>query len=201
MKDRAILAVAEKTPDDGSEPAPRHSRVDEEFALLMTMCARVDCAPAPVVRLETTATAQSSRPSPGVTLARPAEIWRPVDSAVTTAAAVTASSPAERTSLVSEVVHAELGPMRITVEREDGAVRVVFEVADTVARVAVETQRASLLSSMYGAGIKVASVVVAVRSGGTAFAQRSLTTKTKRAKSDSAPDVGNEASSALDVVG
>jgi Flagellar hook-length control protein FliK len=201
VKDAAILAVLEKATDDGGEPAPRHSRVDEEFALLMTMCARVADAPPPA----TPAFTGSSAPVTARGLGGAAENWRPVDGAVTTgvsanglAAPVTS---AEKTSFVTDVVHKELGPMRITVERKDGAVRVVFEVQDPIARVAVETQRAALLSSLYEAGVKVASVVVSIRSGGIAFAQRITTTKTKRLASDPEPDVGNDAPSPLNLVG
>ncbi len=198
MKDARVLAVLEKATDDGGEPAPRHSRVDEEFALLMTMCARVAVDPSPAAAIF----AQPSAPAPARAHGA-AETWRSVDGPVTTGAAVTPPSPAEKTSLVTEVTHAELGPMRITVERKDGAVRVVFEVRDPIALVAVESQRASLLSSLYGAGVTVASVIVSVRSGGTAFAQRSFvtTTKTKRATSEQAADVGNDAPSPLNLVG
>jgi len=200
MKDASILAVLEKATDEGGEHAPRHSRVDEEFALLMTMCARVADAPAP-------ATPPKLGTSASVTpmgLSGAAENWRPVDGAVTTSLSASGLAPVaatEKTSFTTEVAHKELGPMRITVERKDGAVRVVFEVQDPIARVAIETQRAALLSSLYAAGVKVASVVVTVRSGGIAFAQRIVTTKTKRAASEPEPDVGNDAPSPLNLVG
>jgi hypothetical protein len=198
VKDASILAVLEKATDDGSQSAPRHSRVDEEFALLMTMCARVADAPLP--------TAPTFAPtSTPVAIAGAPENWRPVDGAVTTgvsASALASPVPAtEKTTFVTEVTHKELGPMSITVERKDGAVRVVFEVQDSIARVAVETQRGALLSSLYAAGVKVASVVVSVRSGGIAFAQRSPMIKAKRTTSESEPDVGKDARSALDLVG
>ena len=199
MKDHPLSAVFEKAPDDGADSPPRHSRVDEEFALLMTMCARVAQAPLPAPPLPSFA--RGGGVSAPVPAGRPAEIWRPVDGLMTTATGTGAEAAPANTTFTTEVVHKELGAMSITVERKDSAVRVVFEVADAVARVAIETQRASLLSSLYAAGVKVASVTVAIRTGGIAFAQRSVTTKPKRPPSETSPDVGNEAPGALDVVG
>ena len=91
--------------------------------------------------------------------------------------------------------------MSVTVERNDGAVRVIFEVQDAVARVAVETQRGALLSSLYAAGVRIASVVVSVRNGGTTIAQRSSIARSRRASSDAEPEPGPATPSGLDLVG
>lgn len=205
MKDRAISAVLDNRGDDEDSSATRRSRIDEEFALLMTMCARAaDVAPTPTLERPQVRGSGGGATSPAVARAV-AENWRPVDGAVTSSAGAFDVAPTEKTSFTSEVVHQELGPMSVTVERKDGSVRVIFEVRDEIARVAVETQRAGLLSSLYGAGVKVASVTVAVKSGGTTIAQRTTATaKTKRSTSEASTEsagVGQSAPNPLNLVG
>jgi Flagellar hook-length control protein FliK len=101
---------------------------------------------------------------------RPAEFWRRDDGPVTEGLGQAAPAPSTA-RFVTEIVHKELGAMAVAVERSGDAVRVVFEVADAVARVALETQRASLLDALHTSGVRVASVVVVVRSGGIPLAQ------------------------------
>jgi hypothetical protein len=192
VKDPLLAAVLDMSAIGEERAGPRRSRIEEEFALLMTSCAHVAHAPLPA-ELAPTAPRVDGGPTA-------AEIWRPVDGAVTDGGVDTVA-PAPKTRFVTEIDHPELGPMAVTVERNDGAVRVIFEVQDAIARVALETQRGALLSSLYAAGVKIASVVVSVRSGGITIAQRSSITRGKRVSGDTAPEAGPTVPSGLNLVG
>jgi hypothetical protein len=175
MSDSAVWKTGARD-RDVEEPSPRRSRAEEEFALLMTVCARVAQRPPPAPPLP---------PSGARGIVGPADFWRRVDRPVTETA------PASATRFVTQIVHKELGPMEVVVERNGDAVRVVFGVADAVAKVALETQRASLLEALHVAGVRVASVVVSVRAGGIPFAPSRA-----KAKPRSDADEGD-----LDLVG
>jgi hypothetical protein len=187
MRETGIGALAD-APAGEALDARDPARIDEEFALLMTTCAQIVRPPAPGAMPEASAAGTAGAGAAG--LARAAEIWRRADGPVTGRANVaanatgetgTSTAPTTQARFVTQVVHKELGAMEITVERKDDSVRVVFEVTDAVARVAVETQRNELLASLHAAGVQVASVVVSVRAGGIALAPKAAPARTRRA--------------------
>lgn len=189
MRETGIGALAD-APAGEALSARDPARMDEEFALLMTTCAQIVRPPAPGAIPDASTAGTAGTASAGAAgLARAAEIWRRADGPVTGRANVagetdSSTAPATRARFVTQVVHKELGPMEITVERKDDSVRVVFEVTDAVARVAVETQRNELLASLHAAGVQVASVVVSVRTGGIALAPKAVPARTRRSSAE-----------------
>ena len=195
MKESSALTAKESGLREplAAPPAASRSKMEEEFALLMTACAHVVHAPPPP------ALAPGASPvQVGV-----AENWRRVDGPVTAAPGdARPAAPATSARFVTHVLHPELGAMDVTVERKEDSVRVVFEVADAVAQVALETQRSALVASLHAAGVQVASVAVSIRAGGTALAPRVSPTRAKRANGDASPAAGDaSAKSGLDLVG